>query len=154
MASRSFPVRNLLLTVLVVTLSSIGYLLRLYQDHHPAPSQTSPAVSTEPSYHPGKVPKIGRLLLATQSGSGNYTTPVFSASGSWNIYWDFECSAVQDSFRLTTLDGKHQLTATNHPADYQGKESGYGTTTYRGTGNYHLQITSTCQWHITVKTSS
>jgi len=118
----------------------------------PAATESQPAPApAAPASTPAPAPAAMQTLLNI-SGSGTKTTESFTAAGSWNLIWSYDCSNFGDqgNFQVTAYDPSGQPDFNINPVNELGA-SGSDTEYYHQGGTYYLEVNSECNWTLKVE---
>jgi len=86
------------------------------------------------------------------SGSGTKSTAKFTASGDWDLDWNYDCSnfGQNGNFQVYIYNGDGTLSLANSLINQLGK-SDTGVEHYHTGGTFYLTVNSVCKWNIQVK---
>ena len=112
---------------------------------------SSPPAGSSPVRRPGaaaSLPVIPRTV-ATYSGSGNQTTPVFTTTATWQLVYSFNCSEFGTPARAEVVegDGVRPGKVLVNTRTFRAE----GSTHVNGdAGSHYLQVNSPCSWAVKV----
>jgi hypothetical protein len=130
--NRPIDRRIIIYTIFLAGVIGVSILGWHYQNQH----QASPLTGGR-TYHLGEPAATGKTVLKAD----------------WSLYWDFICyneALDQNTFRID-VQTINSVPTSLVPIVHDRLLSGYGTQPYAQAGSYRVAITSSCKWHIIVK---
>ena len=89
-------------------------------------------------------------VLVSLSGNGRNTTLPFTAKGSWNLQWSYNCAGFSDgtgNFQVYVLSASSATKVTDEGPNQLGA-TGSSTTYMPQGGTLILKMTSECDWSV------
>jgi hypothetical protein len=145
--NRPIDRRIIIYTIFLAGVIGVSILGWHYQNQH----QASPLTGGR-TYHLGEPAATGKTVLKL-TGTNEATSQIFTVKADWSLYWDFICyneALDQNTFRID-VQTINSVPTSLVPIVHDRLLSGYGTQPYAQAGSYRVAITSSCKWHIIVK---
>jgi len=111
-------------------------------------ASNAPATAAPAAPAPTAAPAGARTLL-DQSGSGDANTREFNAPNHWRLNYSAECEDSNQAFYALVFDGTGKL--VDDGVSHHGG-SGHGTSDVYHAGALHLEISTSCTWHVQATT--
>ena len=90
---------------------------------------------------------------STQIGTSG-STPTFNQSGTWTMSWNYNCSNFGSAGNFIVSVNQPAGSTTSDDGPNELSTSGSGIDHYYDSGTFHLDVTSECNWNITVTPAS
>ncbi|HTE85308.1 MAG TPA: hypothetical protein VK821_11290 [Dehalococcoidia bacterium] len=129
------------------------------------PSATSTTSASAPVLEstPAAATPAGQALLQQSGGGGSgnncctvgLRTSSFSAPGSWDLSWEYDCSALGRMGNLSIdVFGANGAFISDPRSLFEIGAAGRGVQSYGRAGTFSLDVNSTCRWAVTVTTAA